>query len=361
MHQPLMADPTQMLCSVVILNWNGANVMRQFLPSVLEHTTLPETEVVVVDNGSTDDSMAYLQSLQDSAEARAAHLRLIAFPENYGFAAGYNRAIATMESEFVVLLNSDVMVTSGWLEPVLGYMQQHANVAAAQPKVLAYKSLLAHQQDASQPVTFEHAGAAGGYIDKLGYPFCRGRLMSYVAPDQGQYDSIAKVFWVSGAAFFIRTKLYNELGGLDDKFFAHMEEIDLCWRLNCRGYELACVPQSKVYHLGGGALAYDNPRKTYLNFRNNLLMIYKNLPQTQLCKVMFWRFVLDYVAAIQALITFKPRHFAAIIRARIDYLQMKRDFVQIRQRNLNLAKQSYPDMISQRSIIFDYFIRRRRE
>jgi len=346
-----------MTCSVVILNWNGADVMRQFLPSVLAYTTLPDTELVVVDNGSTDDSVAYLQSLLPTPEAKASHLRLICYSQNHGFAAGYNRAIATMDSEFVVLLNSDVMVTDGWLTPVLDYMREHPNVAAAQPKVLAYKSLLAHKEDANQPVTFEHAGAAGGYIDRLGYPFCRGRIMSYVAPDKGQFDTVARTFWVSGAAFFIRTKLYNDIGGLDEKFFAHMEEIDLCWRLNCRGYELVCVPQSTVYHLGGGALAYDNPRKTYLNFRNNLLMIYKNLPQPYLRRVLWGRFFLDYIAAIQALITFKPRHFAAIIRARFDYLHMKRDFAQIRQKNLKLATHPYPDTISQRSIIFDYFIR----
>ena len=350
-----------MLCSVVILNWNGADMMRRFLPSVLEHTTLSETEVVVVDNGSTDDSMVYLQALEHTPQAQAAHLRLIRFTENYGFAVGYNRAIASMNSEYVVLLNSDVMVMADWLMPVLTYMQQHANVAAAQPKVLAYKSLLEHQKDSSKLVTFEHAGAAGGYIDKLGYPFCRGRIMSYVAEDKGQYDSITRTFWVSGAAFFIRTKVYNEIGGLDDKFFAHMEEIDLCWRLNCRGYELVCVPESKVYHLGGGALAYNNPRKTYLNFRNNLLMIYKNMPQPQLCRIMILRFALDYMAAIQALVTLKPRHFAAIIRARIDYLRMKRDFTQFRRKNLTLAKQSYPDTISRRSIIFDYYIRRMKE
>ena len=350
-----------MLCSVVILNWNGAKVMRQFLPSVLQHTTMPDTEVVVVDNGSTDDSVVYLQGLLATQVAKDAHLRLILYDHNYGFASGYNRAIASIDSEIVVLLNSDVMVTQGWLQPVLDYMQTHPNVAAAQPKILAYKSLLAHQQDEVQHITFEHAGAAGGYIDCLGYPFCRGRLMSYVAPDHGQYDSIARAFWVSGAAFFIRTKIYNELGGLDDSFFAHMEEIDLCWRLNMRGYDLVCVPDSSVYHLGGGALAYDNPRKTYLNFRNNLLMIYKNLPQPWLRRVLFWRFMLDYVAAFQALITLKPRHFAAIIRARFDYLRMRKDLTRIRQTNLNLAKQLYPDTIVQRSIIVDYYLRRMKE
>ena len=185
--------------------------------------------------------------------------------------------------------------------------------------------------------------------------------MSFVAEDRGQYDTIVPTFWVSGAAFFIRTKLYNELGGLDDKFFAHMEEIDLCWRLNSRGYQLVCVPQSAVYHLGGGALSYDNPRKTYLNFRNNLLMLYKNLPQPQLRRVMIYRFILDYMAACQALITLKPKHFAAIIRARIDYLRMRRDFAQSRQTNLNLATHPYPDTIARRSIIFDYYLRHRRQ
>lgn len=350
-----------MVCSVVILNWNGADVMRQFLPSVLEHTTLDDTEVVVVDNGSTDESVAYLQSLTATQQAQAAHLRIIAYSKNYGFASGYNHAIAAIDSEIVVLLNSDVQVTAGWLKPVLDYMQAHPNVAAAQPKVLSYKSLLAHQQDASQPVTFEHAGAAGGQIDMLGYPFCRGRIMSYVAEDKGQYDSVTKAFWVSGAAFFIRTELYNSLGGLDDTFFAHMEEIDLCWRLNCRGYDLVCVPDSTVYHLGGGALAYDNPRKTYLNFRNNLLMLYKNLPQPDLRRVLACRFVLDYVAAIQALVTLKPRHSLAIIRARIDFLKMKRTLTQKRQENLNLAKQLFPATISRRSIIFDYYLLRKKE
>ena len=335
--------------------------MRQFLPSVLKHTTLPDTEVVVVDNGSTDDSLAFLQTIQQTPDAQAAHLRVIAYTKNYGFATGYNRAIASIDSTIVVLLNSDVQVTAGWLEPVLDYMLQHPNVAAAQPKVLAYKSLLAHREDSTQPVTFEHAGAAGGQMDMLGYPFCRGRVMSYVAEDKGQYDTVAKAFWVSGAAFFIRTELYNAAGGLDDTFFAHMEEIDLCWRLNSRGYDLVCVPQSSVYHLGGGALAYDNPRKTYLNFRNNLLMIYKNMPQPHLRRVLVCRFFLDYVAALQALVTLKPQHSRAIIRARIDYLKMKRTLAQKRQENLSLATQPYPDTIAQRSIIFDYYICRKKE
>ena len=335
--------------------------MREFLPSVVEHTTLPDTEVVVVDNGSTDESVAYLQSLMDTPQAKAAHLRIIPFDKNYGFAEGYNRAIRTMDSEIVVLLNSDVMVTPHWLEPVLEYMHSHPEVAAAQPKMLAYKSWQAHEQDPNKPITFEHAGAAGGYIDRLGYPFCRGRMISYVAEDKGQYDDVARCFWVSGAAFFVRTKVYNEVGGLDAKFFAHMEEIDLCWRLNSRGYALACVPQSVVYHLGGGALAYDNPRKTYLNFRNNLLMLYKNLPQPHLRRVLFVRFFLDYVAAFQSLVTLKPAHFAAIIRARIDYLRMKRNYTQSRQENLNLATCAYPQTIARRFVIFDYYVLRKRE
>lgn len=349
-----------MLCSVVILNWNGAAVMREFLPSVLEHTTMPDTEVVVVDNGSTDDSLAYLHALEDTPQARQAHLRIIAFDTNYGFADGYNRAIATLDSTFTVLLNSDVMVTDGWLEPVLAYLQAHPDTAAAQPKILSYPSLLTHREHAEVPVTFEHAGAAGGYVDRLGYPFCRGRIMNYVAPDTGQYDTVADVFWASGAALFVRTEVYLQTGGLDAAFFAHMEEIDFCWRLNSRGYGVVCVPQSTVYHLGGGALAYDNPKKTYLNFRNNLLMLYKNMPAIRLVPVFVCRWALDYVAAFHELLTGKPQQFRAVLRARKDFWRMWRSFADKRQTNLRLAKPNLRTPLARRMIIFDFFIRHAR-
>lgn len=350
-----------MLCSVVILNWNGTAVMREFLPSVLAHTTMPDTEVVVVDNGSTDDSLAYLHSIEGTPQAGQAHLRIIAFDTNYGFADGYNRAIATLDSTFTVLLNSDVMVTEGWLQPVLDYMQSHPDVAAAQPKILSYPSLKNHQQHPDEPVTFEHAGAAGGYIDRLGYPFCRGRIMNYVADDRHQYDTIADIFWASGAALFVRTEVYKQVGGLDAAFFAHMEEIDFCWRLNSRGYRIVCVPQSEVYHLGGGALAYDNPKKTYLNFRNNLLMLYKNMPAARLAGVALCRWVLDYVAAFHELLIGKPQQFAAVLRARRDYWRMRGSFAGKRQENRRLARPTLRVPLDRRMIIFDFFIRHLRE
>ena len=350
-----------MICSIVILNWNGRSVMQEFLPSVLAHTTLPDTEVVVVDNGSTDDSVAYLRSLETTPEARQAHLRIIPFAENYGFAEGYNRAINTLDSTFTVLLNSDVMVTSGWLQPILDYMQAHPDVAAAQPKILSYPSLKNHQEHPEQPVTFEHAGAAGGFIDRLGYPFCRGRIMNYVAPDNMQYDTLADIFWASGAALFVRTEAYHQAGGLDAAFFAHMEEIDLCWRLNSRGQRIVCVPQSVVYHLGGGALAYENPKKTYLNFRNNLLMLYKNMPAAQFVAVFACRLLLDYVAALHELLIGKPQQFMAVIRARKDYWLMHRSFADKRRENLRLAQPELRLPLSKRMIIFDFFLRHMRE
>ena len=350
-----------MLCSIVILNWNGRSVMQEFLPSVLEHTTMPDTEVVVVDNGSTDDSVAYLRSLETTPEARQAHLRIIPFAENYGFAEGYNRAINSLDSTFTVLLNSDVMVTSGWLQPILDYMQTHPDVAAAQPKILSYPSLKNHQEHPEQPVTFEHAGAAGGFIDRLGYPFCRGRIMNYVAPDNHRYDTLADIFWASGAALFVRTEAYRQAGGLDAAFFVHMEEIDLCWRLNSRGQRIVCIPQSVVYHLGGGALAYENPKKTYLNFRNNLLMLYKNMPAAQFLAVFACRMLLDYVAALHELLIGKPQQFAAVIKARKDFWRMRRSFADKRRVNLRLAQPELRLPLSKRIIIFDFFLRHMRE
>lgn len=350
-----------MRCSVVILNWNGERVLREFLPSVLACTQAEDTEVVVVDNGSTDNSVAYLQEIADTPDAVAAHFRIVSYETNYGFAAGYNKAIASISSTYTVLLNSDVFVTPNWLEPILDYMDAHSDVSAAQPKILSYQSWLNHRTDAALPITFEHAGAAGGYIDKLGYPYCRGRIMSYVAQDNGQYDTIADIFWASGAALFVRTNIYMQAGGLDPDFFAHMEEIDFCWRLNCRGNRIVCIPQSKVYHLGGGSLPYNNPRKTYLNFRNNLYMLYKNLPSSRMHRVLFYRFFLDYIAAFHELIKLDFPNFRAIIRARIDFLRTRRTFAQKRAENMTLSTIAYPSSISERSIIFDYFLRGKRE
>ena len=295
----------KMKCSIIILNWNGADMLRQYLPSVVQHTSLPDCDIIVADNGSTDSSL-------DVLAKEFPTVKTIVLDKNYGFAEGYNRAIEQVDSEYVVLLNSDVEVTQNWLTPLLDYMDSHPKTAAVQPKIRSWL-----RKD-----FFEHAGAAGGYLSPLGYPYCRGRRFGRVEEDKGQYDSIIGVDWTSGACMCVRTSVYKELGGLDASFFAHMEEIDLCWRMRNAGWQLACVPQSTVYHLGGGSLSYNNPRKTYLNFRNNLLMIYKNrrFPWA----VLTIRFFLDYAAALMFLVTGKKESALSVWKARLDYRKMRK-------------------------------------
>lgn len=341
-------------CSVVILNWNGKQWLSKFLPILIERTTLPDCEIVVADNGSTDDSVDYLQHEFPT-------VRLICFDKNYGFAEGYNRAIDCIESEYVVLLNSDVEVAPHWLEPLIEFADSHSNVAAVQPKILSWHRHEERKHNPALPDIFEHAGAAGGYIDALGYPFCRGRIMSYVAEDHAQYDTPAKVLWTSGACMLCRTAIYKKEGGLDAEFFAHMEEIDLCWRLNCRGYELWCEPRSVVWHVGGGALNYEHPQKTFLNFRNSLLTLYKNLPTSRLWWVMLCRFLLDYVAVLNFLLHGKTGNAWAVARARMAYHKIAPGYSHIRTTNLKKVKVAYPQGIISRSIVFDYYLKRQRE
>lgn len=341
-----------MTCSVIILNWNGEAMLSRYLPSVIAHTRGDGIEVIVADNGSTDDSLTYL---------RTQPVRIIALEQNYGFAEGYNRAIAQVDSEYVVLLNSDVEVTEGWLDTLLLYMRAHEDVAAIQPKVLSWQS----KQDAiacgSHDIVFEHAGAAGGMIDCLGYPYCRGRFLTHLEVDKGQYNTPVPIFWATGACLMIRRKVYDQVGGLDANFFAHQEEIDLCWRLHCRGYKVMAVPQAVVYHLGGGALGYESPRKTFLNFRNNLLMLYKNLPIGKLWVVLFVRFFLDYVAAVQMLCVGKWQNAKAVAQARWSFLRMRTMYKKTREYNLRIAKTLYPPTICRRSIIIDYYLLRKRK
>ncbi len=282
-------------------------MLRRYLPSVVEHTMDEGCEVIVADNGSTDNSMEVL-----TQEFPA--VKTIVLDKNYGFAEGYNRAIGQVDSDYVVLLNSDIEVTVHWLTPLLAYLDTHPEVAAVQPKIRSWK----------QKEFFEHAGAAGGFLNPLGYPYCRGRRFGRVEKDEGQYDNIVNIDWTTGACMCVRTNVYKECGGLDAAFFAHMEEIDLCWRMRNSGWKLACVPQSTVFHLGGGSLSYDNPRKTYLNFRNNLLMIYKN----SRCRwgVLTIRFFLDYAAAMMFLVTGKTGSAKAVIEARRDYKQIRKNY-----------------------------------
>lgn len=341
-----------MLCSVIILNWNGEAMLRRYLPSVLAHTPQEDIEIVVADNGSTDGSVDYI---------RTQSVRLVSLDKNYGFAEGYNRAIAQSDAEYVVLLNSDVEVTEGWLERLIAYMRSHPDVVGVQPKILSWQSKEAFQRGEESAVRFEHAGAAGGMIDVLGYPYCRGRMLSYIEDDYGQYDEESSIFWASGACLLVRREVYQAVGGLDGFFFAHQEEIDWCWRVQCRGYRLACVPESVVYHLGAGTLSYESPRKTYLNFRNNLLMLYKNLPAPKLYMVLFVRFFMDYVAAIQMLFCGKVENAKAVWQARCDFRKARKRYKPVRKANLRAATIAYPDTISRRSIIFDYYVLRRRK
>ena len=303
-----MEIQTIMKCSVIILNWNGAEMLRRYLPSVVNSLKdLDSVDLIVADNGSTDNSL-------DVVAKEFPSVKTIVLDKNYGFAEGYNRAIEQVDSEYVVLLNSDVETPQGWLEPLLDYMNSHVEVAAVQPKIHSWKNR----------AFFEHAGAAGGFLNPLGYPYCRGRVLWKVEEDKGQYDTVANIDWTSGACMCVRTKIYKELGGLDAAFFAHMEEIDLCWRMRNAGWKLACIPQSTVYHLGGGSLSYDNPRKNYLNHRNNLLMIYKNKQHPW--GVLFIRFFLDYAAAFFYLLQGRWGAFKAVFQARWDYHHMRRAY-----------------------------------
>ncbi len=309
--------------AVIILNWNGAELLRRYLPTVIEGTDYAIADIIVVDNGSTDKSLHVLQ--QDFPQ-----LRVLSFKENLGFAQGYNVALAEVQYPYTVLLNSDVRTPKGWLNPLLDYMEAHPNVGAVMPKMLK------DREGGRQ--SFEYAGAAGGYIDCHGYPYCRGRIFDYVEDDHGQYDDGPKsVFWASGACLMVRSDLYRAVGGLDKDFFAHMEEIDLCWRIRLAGSDLVMVPTSHVYHLGGGSLAYGNPRKTYLNFRNNLLLLHKNLPREDGKQLLLVRRLMDTLAFGMAIAKFHFGDAWAIIRAHRDFRRMRSNYKS--QPMVNLLKQ----------------------
>ena len=305
--------------AVVILNWNGRDMMRRFLPSVVKNSQ-PEGCVIVADNGSTDGS---LQMLTEEFP----EVLQLPLPKNYGFAEGYNQALKQIDAPYYLLLNSDVEVPEHWLTPLLAYMEAHPETAACQPKLLSQKD----------KTMFEYAGGAGGFIDAYGYPFCRGRIFTDVEQDQGQYDTIRPLLWATGAALMVRREDWQTSGGLDGRFFAHMEEIDLCWRLRARGRGIVCVPESKAFHVGGGTLDAGNPRKTFLNFRNSLLMLYKNLPEDELNRVMRTRKALDWIAALKFLLTGDVKNFKAVIKARKEFARMRPDFEKDRKHNLQLS------------------------
>ncbi len=314
--------------AVIILNWNGADMMRRFLPEVVRSTPAEEADVIVADNGSTDNSLQVLAEEFPS-------VKVIVLDKNYGFAEGYNRALASVEHEYAVLLNSDVATSDEWLDALKAEMRDNADVAACQPKILS----------AERRNMFEYAGACGGYLDRHGYPYCRGRIFGTVEEDRGQYDTLADVAWASGAALMVRRKEYLAAGGLDGAFFAHMEEIDLCWRLRLRGFRVRVVPASKVYHLGGGSLPAGNPRKTYLNFRNNLLMLYKNLPHKGRRKALIVRRLLDTIAWAKSVATLQWGDAGAILRAHRDFRRMKRAYDGLPSPTANLIS-GEPDILT---------------
>lgn len=323
--------------AVIILNWNGLGLLKKFLPEAARFTIDDNTDLIVADNGSTDGSVAWVKQAMPE-------VKVIELPENYGFAEGYNRAVKASGYEFTLLLNSDVQVTEGWTRPLMSFMHANPDVGAVQPKIRSYR----------QPEMFEYAGAAGGYLDRLGYPYCRGRVFEAIERDNGQYDDApADVCWASGAALLVRTADYEAAGGLDADFFAHMEEIDLCCRLHAMGRRVCCVPSSTVYHVGGASLDASNPRKTYLNFRNNLLLLHKNLPAARGRRVLLRRRLMDTLAFAMFVAKLKWGHARAVLRAHRDFKRMRRNYTRLPDRDM---LSSLPG--ADRNIVFDHYIRR---
>lgn len=328
-----------MSIAIVILNWNGREMLHKYLPSVISHSD--DATIVVADNASTDDSL-------DLLEKEFTSVNIIRLNKNWGFAEGYNKALKEVKSDYYILLNSDVEVTADWLRPLLLFMDTHPDVAACQPKMRSLQN----------PDMFEYAGACGGYIDCFGYPYCRGRIFSTIEHDDGQYDEPAEIHWASGAALMIRSSDYWNVGGLDSRFFAHNEEIDLCWRLRLKGRKIYCIPNSVVYHLGGGTLPKGNPMKTFLNFRNNLTMLFKCLPNSDLRYVMKVRKVLDYVAAFQSILSTKGfKDFKAIVNARKAFNTWISDFQNDRE---SIQSSATCAPVSPYSILWRYYILRRK-
>lgn len=325
--------------AVVILNYNGEKFLRKFLPSVVAHS--PSAEVIVADNGSTDASLEVLKK-------EFPQVKLIEFDQNYGFCGGYNRALAQVSASYYVLLNSDIEVTPGWIEPVVQLLDSHPDIDAVQPKILSYHNK--HE--------FEYAGAAGGFIDSLGYPYCRGRIFTKIERDSGQYDDERQIFWATGACLFIRSETYHKFGGLDESFFAHMEEIDLCWKINRTPQKVYYCGKSVIYHVGAGTLGYGHPRKTYLNFRNGLVLIYKHLDPDELVYKIPARLMLDWLAAFIYLVKGQPRHTVAVLKAHLHFFKrlpqnrVKRHAIRNQYASYSRAS------IHKGLIIVDYYLKR---
>lgn len=326
--------------AVVILNWNGQKLLEQFLPSVVNYTDSALADIIVADNASNDSSIAFVREHYPT-------LSIVELSDNFGYAEGYNQALKQIDAEYYVLLNSDVEVTENWLQPMINYLDLNQHIAAAQPKILSER-----RKD-----YFEYAGACGGFIDQYGYPFCRGRIFDSLEKDHHQYDTPIEIFWASGACLVIRSKDFHACEGFDSSFFAHMEEIDLCWRLNSRNRKVACFPQSIVYHLGGGTLNEESPRKTFLNFRNNLLMLYKNLPEDKLQRVLFVRRYLDKLAALQMRLKGKKKNYKAIIDAYTEFEKIQTKYQEQRKNNIEKTIISAIPTIYPKSILYSFLLK----
>ncbi|MEI6348381.1 MAG: glycosyltransferase family 2 protein [Bacteroidota bacterium] len=325
--------------AVVILNWNGKKFLEQFLPQVVEYST-PFAHVVVADNASSDDSIAFLK-------LKFPEVQIIQNATNGGFSKGYNDALKLIDAEYYCLLNSDIEVTPNWIQPIIELMDSDSNIAVCQPKLRSWH----------EPEKFEYAGAAGGFIDKYGYPFCRGRMFMDIEDDENQYDDNREVFWATGACMFVRAELYHKYGGLDEDFFAHMEEIDFCWRMKNVGYKVMYCAQSTVFHVGGGTLPKKSSKKTYLNFRNNILLLYKNLPKKKLLPVFFVRLILDIIAAIRFLFDSGSADAWAVVRAHANFYGSLR---------YNLLKRNklphrHVSMILNKNLVLEYFFKHKKK
>ena len=321
-----------MQVAVVILNWNGKGLLESYLPSVLKYSE--KADIYLADNASTDDSVAFVQQVYPS-------VKIIQNKSNAGFAGGYNEALKEVQADVFCLLNSDVEVTEGWLAPIIEAFNTMENASIIQPKIL----------DLKNKNYFEYAGAAGGFIDKLGYPFCRGRIFQSLEKDDGQYNDTLEVFWATGACMFIKSDVFKSLGGFDDDYFAHQEEVDLCWRAQNNGHKVYYVGASEVLHLGGSTLSNMNPRKTFLNFRNSLYSIIKNLPRSKAFSILFMRLVLDGVAAVRFLFQLKPRHSYAILRAHFSFYRHFRKIFKKREKT-NFILNYYKT----KSVVWSYFV-----
>lgn len=321
-----------MKLAVVILNWNGQSLLERYIPGVLEHSK--GAQVYVADNASTDSSISYLKDNHPE-------VGIIRNSENWGFAKGYNQALESVDADIYCLLNSDVEVTPGWLEPVLEFFKEHPEAAIIQPKIL----------DLLKRDHFEYAGAAGGFLDQLGYPFCRGRIFQALEKDHGQYDEVSEIFWATGACMFIRRPVFEELGGFDEDYFAHQEEVDLCWRAHNKGYKVFYLPGSQVFHLGGSTLSNMNPKKTYLNFRNSLFSITKNLPRRVAFTIILFRLILDGVAAVRFVFQLKFQHCFAILRAHLSFYRQFRMMFRKREKTEFVSK-----YYATKSIVWSHYV-----